>query len=398
MVTIPTIDQISGTTVMNKMRSLINAFINFANEVDTALTVTIPEYVDDALASYYTQTEINDMLNNYYTKSEVYTKTDVYTKSEVNNLLNDVLSHYYTQTQTNTLLSGKADTFILHEPLFFDTDLQDNKYIYVKRGSGITVDQLDGGKLISNIDGDTIQFDSDGKMYCTVEGATYTAGDGIDITDDIISLDGFELTTADSLVNDWNNNFLGEHDNEYLFVTANRGTFLFNKYLCYDNQWNKDYVVALIELTGRYDGSFNVTGVSSYSKSNKEIYIMAVTDDVTTHSLKNVKAYDGNTVIDSTNVSQYIDSVSGKCIKNFCFSFTTDNNVRILSSNMVLIGMDYIQAEIGSYNTTLKVSNLTNAITSSTTISATYSGFNRKDITITNSNITYYKRKSALKI
>ena len=43
MVTIPTIDQISGTTVMNKMRSLINNYIEFGGEI--ANTVNYMEEV-----------------------------------------------------------------------------------------------------------------------------------------------------------------------------------------------------------------------------------------------------------------------------------------------------------------------------------------------------------------
>ena len=45
MVTIPTIDQISGTTVMNKMRSLINNYISFADEISDEFT-DLTEFVN----------------------------------------------------------------------------------------------------------------------------------------------------------------------------------------------------------------------------------------------------------------------------------------------------------------------------------------------------------------
>ena len=49
MVTIPTIDQISGSTVMRKMRDLINHFITFAGEVNDELT-TLDNKFDDYLS------------------------------------------------------------------------------------------------------------------------------------------------------------------------------------------------------------------------------------------------------------------------------------------------------------------------------------------------------------
>lgn len=59
MVTIPTIDQISGTTVMNKMRSLVRNYIEFAGEVGNTV-----DYIEEVVRN------LPQDLQNYYTKSE----------------------------------------------------------------------------------------------------------------------------------------------------------------------------------------------------------------------------------------------------------------------------------------------------------------------------------------
>ena len=113
MVTIPTIDQISGTTVMNKMRSLIHAFINFATGIDDEIT----EFENTVTQDFYTKLEVDTKFADYYTKSQIdsgwYTKfeiqnevlVDYYTKTQIDT----TFASYYTKTETDTLLDDKQD-------------------------------------------------------------------------------------------------------------------------------------------------------------------------------------------------------------------------------------------------------------------------------------------------
>ena len=94
MVTIPTIDQISGTTVMNKMRSLINNYIEFGGEIANTVNYmeevirNLPQDVTDV----YNNETVDGMFTTAYTyiDTNFYKKTEVYTKAEVNNLVETV--------------------------------------------------------------------------------------------------------------------------------------------------------------------------------------------------------------------------------------------------------------------------------------------------------------------
>ena len=148
MVTIPTIDQISGTTVMNKMRSLIHAFINFATGVDDEIT----EFESTVTQDFYTKLEIDTKFADYYTKSQIdngwYTKFEIqneilvnyYTKTEVNGLLDGfynktqidtLIASYYTKTETDTLLSAKQDVLTAGDNITIE-----NNVISASGGSG----------------------------------------------------------------------------------------------------------------------------------------------------------------------------------------------------------------------------------------------------------------------
>ena len=74
---VPTLDQITGRTVMEKMRTLAKAFIAFANEIkDNVYTEEeVREYVTSVLLNYYTKEEVDEAiasidLSDFYTKSE----------------------------------------------------------------------------------------------------------------------------------------------------------------------------------------------------------------------------------------------------------------------------------------------------------------------------------------
>lgn len=79
MVTIPTIDQISGTTVMNKMRSLITNYIDFGTQVAGELSymMNVIENLPQDITDVYNKATIDAMFANVYQKSETYSKTEV---------------------------------------------------------------------------------------------------------------------------------------------------------------------------------------------------------------------------------------------------------------------------------------------------------------------------------
>ena len=159
MVTIPTIDQISGSTVMRKMRDLINHFITFAGEVDEELTT-----IENSFDNYYTKVEVD---GNFYTKTYINT-------------------NYYDKTSVDYLLTRKADVFALGNGLIWYEN-----------------------QLFAKIDGTTITFDSSGRLKANVDTSNFytktetdnllddkqdvlTAGTGISITNDVISATGGE--------------------------------------------------------------------------------------------------------------------------------------------------------------------------------------------------------------
>lgn len=78
MVTIPTLDEIAGSTVMVKLRELIKKFIGFASEVDAAL--------DDR----YTKAEVNNMIETV--EDEVAGKQDILTAGTGITIENNVIS------------------------------------------------------------------------------------------------------------------------------------------------------------------------------------------------------------------------------------------------------------------------------------------------------------------
>lgn len=176
MVTIPTIDQISGSTVMRKMRDLINHFITFAGEVDDELTT-----LDNRFDGYYTKVEVD---GNFYTKSYINT-------------------NYYDKTSVDYLLNRKADLFTL--------------------GNGLT--SYDN-QIFAKVDGTSITFDSSGNLKANVDTSNFytkievddllddkqnvlTAGTGISITNDVISVTNafdptqyYTKTATDGLLDD----------------------------------------------------------------------------------------------------------------------------------------------------------------------------------------------------
>lgn len=81
------------------------------DEIDT----TLDDYytkteIDNTLDDYYTKTETDDILDDYYTKTEVDTELDnYYTKAEVDEAIAGDLEDYYDKTEIDAALDTKQD-------------------------------------------------------------------------------------------------------------------------------------------------------------------------------------------------------------------------------------------------------------------------------------------------
>ena len=114
----PTLDTITGHTVMVKMRELIKQMTTFAKEV-ADLVNSIPTEVQDT----YSREAIDGMVNDINDAIDDITgditslmqdkanASDVYTKTETDELLSDKVdtSDVYDKTETDTLLATKAN-------------------------------------------------------------------------------------------------------------------------------------------------------------------------------------------------------------------------------------------------------------------------------------------------
>lgn len=96
---VPTLDQITGRTVMEKMRTLAKSFIEFANEIkDNVYTEEqVRDYVTSVLLNYYTKEEVDEAI-------AAIDLSDFYTKSETNGMLSlkRDISDSYNKTEVDT--------------------------------------------------------------------------------------------------------------------------------------------------------------------------------------------------------------------------------------------------------------------------------------------------------
>lgn len=240
MVTIPTIDQISGTTVMNKMRSLIHAFINFATEIDSDLTVISTqssnayeiatetasnlalavddiETIEQNLSSnYYTKTEVDTIIDNYYTKTQVDTKLDA--KISIANITYPL---YYSSNVLGVQIDGTS--------IFLSNDGELKTHIY-GGGSGITVNSAHqinfnvGRGLYVNsgyndvnvkVDDETVKINGSSQLYIPIDNSTIK----VDANTGLISADtsgpDWEVLTTD----DWVTNIIDKvANNKWVFL------------------------------------------------------------------------------------------------------------------------------------------------------------------------------------
>ena len=130
-------------------------------------------------------------LSNYYTKSETDGLLD--TKLDVTAYTPTDLSNYYTKSETSgateisTALSSKADTATTYTKTETDNA--------ITAATSTKQDTLVSGTNIKTINNQSIL----GEGNITIQGgggSSYTAGDGIDITNDVISVTGKVDTSA----------------------------------------------------------------------------------------------------------------------------------------------------------------------------------------------------------
>ena len=129
-------------------------------------------------------------LSNYYTKSETEGLLD--TKLDVTAYTPTDLSNYYTKSETSgateisTALSSKADTATTYTKTETDNA--------ITAATSTKQDALVSGTNIKTINGETLL--GEGNITIQGGGSSYTAGDGIDISNDVISVTGKVDTSA----------------------------------------------------------------------------------------------------------------------------------------------------------------------------------------------------------
>lgn len=182
-ITAPTLDTITGNTVMVKMRELIKQMTAFAKEV-ADLVNTIPTDIQDT----YSREEVDDMIDeldtaistlsdSVYPKSEVYTKNDVYNKTETDVLVNpkanakDVYtkSEVYTKNETDALVNPKANANNVYTKSEVYTKTETDTLIFPKANSSDVYNKAEINNLLSEKQNEL------------------TAGTGISINNNVIS-------------------------------------------------------------------------------------------------------------------------------------------------------------------------------------------------------------------
>ena len=216
---VPTLDQITGRTVMEKMRTLAKSFIEFANEIkDNAYTEEeVREYVTSVLLNYYTKEEVDEAissidLSDFYTKSETdgmlalkRNIADSYTKSETDGMLTlkRNISDSYDKTEIDAKdtvlgnrIDSKQDILIPVAPI----EIDENNNIFVDNQKVLIngKDHAPYFKIRSNLSGQELRIvydystnsnyitlHSNGVLFRKTNGSdnSYVTRGGISITD-----------------------------------------------------------------------------------------------------------------------------------------------------------------------------------------------------------------------
>ena len=179
------IQDLNATKTVELTQAEYDALPASAKTSNSLFVITDAQGAD--LSNYYTKTEADNLLD---TKLDVtaYTPTD--------------LSNYYTKSETSgatdisTALASKADTATTYTKTETDNAITD--------ATSTKQDTLVSGTNIKTINNQSIL--GEGNIEIQGGGSSYTAGDGIDITNDVISVTGkvdtsaFTAHTADTVI------------------------------------------------------------------------------------------------------------------------------------------------------------------------------------------------------
>ena len=169
------IQDLNATKTVELTQAEYDALPASAKTSNSLFVITDAQGAD--LSNYYTKTEADNLLD---TKLDVtaYTPTD--------------LSNYYTKSETSgatdisTALASKADTATTYTKTETDNAITD--------ATSTKQDTLVSGTNIKTINNQSIL--GEGNIEIQGGGSSYTAGDGIDITNDVISVTGKVDTSA----------------------------------------------------------------------------------------------------------------------------------------------------------------------------------------------------------
>ena len=226
MVTIPTIDQIGGTTVMNKMRSLIHAFINFATEIDADLTVISTQASNAYDLATDTAGQFADLQalvqNNYYTKSE--TDTLLGRRAYQFNVTATLYKIQYSAYEDSvgihfdgeTIINGSSGLEVNMSAIAYSGGVGTNvnlaREININLSDGLYVNT--NNALMAKVDGETIKFNSNGVMHVPIDNSTIK----VDADTGLISADiggsDWELVTT----TDWVTGIVSIDNDEVTFL------------------------------------------------------------------------------------------------------------------------------------------------------------------------------------
>lgn len=178
-------------------------------------------------------------------------------------------------------------------------------------------------------------------------GTEYTAGDGIKIEDDVISLDnGWEEVEASELYSDKFDFDKYEYKIEGVInnVQSTKGIlFIVGK----SNTAGKYYGFVVEDDTNVYYHNFVITPTATgISQSVSQFYVVG-SDHAHFNSYLKLKDFDG-TVIDASNFATYFDTTEMKCIKSCVATFQIAASW--FQANTIVMPGDTVLTIFGMYN------------------------------------------------
>ena len=186
MVTIPTIDQISGTTVMNKMRSLINNYIEFGGEIANTVNYmeevirNLPQDVTDV----YNKETVDGMFSTAYTyiDTNFYKKTEVYTKAEVNNLVETVGSFRVVIVDELPEMGQEGIIYLIQRTSSTENDY--DEYIWVSQWELIgQISNIDLANYYTKTESDAKYTQGVGNIGSDTKPVKIVDGQAVEVTD-----------------------------------------------------------------------------------------------------------------------------------------------------------------------------------------------------------------------